>query len=118
HFGVPAIMGVLTVILVRFLTKDVPGRLNSALAISIMLFSFQWLDIVPALTEYGFGWGEISMAVKELAVLMDRKNLLDLLGIIAFLTVLSSGLITSELLVLSTLQIKSMQKIREARTTP
>lgn len=113
HFGVPAIMGVLTVILVRFLTKDVPGRLNSALAISIMLFSFQWLDIVPALTEYGFGWGEISMAVKELAVLMDRKNLLDLLGIIAFLTVLSSGLITSELLVLSTLQIKSMQKIRE-----
>lgn len=113
HFGVPAIMGVVTVILVRFLTKDVPGRMNSALAISIMLFSFQWLDIVPALTKYGFGWGEISMAVKELAVLMNRKHLLDLLGIIAFLTVLLSGLVTSELLVLSTLQIKSMQKIRK-----
>jgi signal transduction histidine kinase len=106
-------MGVVTVILVRFLTKDVPGRMNSALAISIMLFSFQWLDIVPALTKYGFGWGEISMAVKELAVLMNRKHLLDLLGIIAFLTVLLSGLVTSELLVLSTLQIKSMQKIRK-----
>jgi len=113
HFGVPAVMGVITVIIVRLITKDVPGRANSALVISILLFSFQWLDVIPSLTEYGFGWGEISTAIKSLAALMDRKHLLDLLGTIAFLTVLFSGLVTSELLILSTLQLKSMRKIRD-----
>jgi len=112
HFGIPAVMGVLTVLAIQILTKDVAGWGNIALALTLLLFSFQWLDVIPALTVYGFGWGEVSMAVKELSLLLGRDGTLNLLGGIAFITVLAGGLVTSELLILSARQIQQMRRIR------
>lgn len=112
HFGIPAVMGVLSVLAIQILTKDVAGWGNTTLALALLLFSFQWLDVIPALTIYGFGWGEVSMAVKELAALLGRDRILDLLGGIAFTTVLVGGLVTSELLILSARQLQQMRRIR------
>ncbi|HOO63152.1 MAG TPA: hypothetical protein PK364_04415, partial [Synergistaceae bacterium] len=87
HFGVPAFFGIATVVLLQYLIRDVPGHITRALVLGLLLFSFQWLDVIPLLTPYGFGRGELSMAVKQMAHLLDREDLLNLLGGIAFLTV-------------------------------
>lgn len=112
HFGIPAVMGILTVLAIQILTKDVAGWGNTALALALLLFSFQWLDVIPALTIYGFGWGEVSMAVKDLAALLGRDKILNLLGAISFLTTLAGGLVTSELLILSARQLQQLRRIR------
>jgi len=112
HFGMPAVFGILSVVIIQKLTKDVAGWGNIALALTPLLFSFQWLDVMPSLTTLGFGGGEVSMAIKEVAFLLERDKILDLLVGIAFITVLGGGLITSELLILSTRQIHQMKRIR------
>lgn len=112
HFGMPAIFGILSVVIIQKLTKDVAGWGNIALALTPLLFSFQWLDVMPSLTTLGFGGGEVSMAIKEVAFLLERDKILDLLVGIAFITVLGGGLITSELLILSARQIHQMRRIR------
>ncbi|KRT34325.1 ATPase/histidine kinase/DNA gyrase B/HSP90 domain protein [Acetomicrobium hydrogeniformans ATCC BAA-1850] len=112
HFGMPAVFGILSVVIIQKLTKDVAGWGNTTLALIPLLFSFQWLDVIPRLTTLGFGWGEVSMAIKGVAFLLERDEILNLLGGIAFITVLAGGLITSELLILSTRQIRHMKRIR------
>ena len=112
HFGVPALFGIATVILLQYLIRDVPGHLSRALALGLLLFSFQWLDVIPLLSPYGFGGGELSMAVKQMALLLEREDLLNLLGGIAFLTVLAGGAVTTELLVGWNRQILQLRHIR------
>ncbi len=112
HFGVPALFGIATVVLLQYLIRDVPGHLSRALALGLLLFSFQWLDVIPRLTPYGFGRGELSMAVKDMAHLLEREHLLNLLGSIAFLTVLAGGAVTTELLVGWNRQILQLRRIR------
>jgi signal transduction histidine kinase len=112
HFGIPAVMGILTVLAIQILTKDVAGWVNKALALALLLFSFQWLDVIPTLTIYGFGWGEVSMAVKDLAILLGRDRILDLLGTVTFAMVFAGGLVTSELLILSARQLQQLRRIR------
>ncbi|HPQ37508.1 MAG TPA: kinase, partial [Synergistaceae bacterium] len=112
HFGVPAFFGIATVVLLQYLIRDVPGHITRALVLGLLLFSFQWLDVIPLLTPYGFGRGELSMAVKQMAHLLDREDLLNLLGGIAFLTVLAGGAVTTELLVGWNRQIFQLRRIR------
>jgi len=112
HFGVPALFGIATVVLLQYLVRDVPGHVTRALVLGLLLFSFQWLDVIPLLSPYGFGGGELSMAVKQMALLLEREDLLNLLGGIAFLTVLAGGAVTTELLVGWNRQIQQLRHIR------
>jgi len=112
HFGVPAFFGIATVVLLQYLIRDVPGHVPRALVLGLLLFSFQWLDVIPLLSPYGFGGGELSMAVKQMALLLEREDLLNLLGGIAFLTVLAGGAVTTELLVGWNRQMQQLRKIR------
>jgi hypothetical protein len=43
-------------------------------------FSFQCLDLAPVLTRWGFGHGELSMTIKEFALLQDWGWVLDALA--------------------------------------
>jgi len=115
HFGTPAILGILTILALHVLTREVPGWGNRALALALLIFSFQWLDIVPLLTPYGFGWGEVSLAVKEMAGLLGEGAtwILNGAGIVLFLSVFAGGLVTAELLVSLGLRLRHVLRLRE-----
>jgi signal transduction histidine kinase len=85
HFGMPAIMGILTVLFLQLLIRNVRGHFNRTAALSLFVFSFQWLNMVPLLTPYGFGRGELSLTIKRLADISDLTPFLDLTSVMDFL---------------------------------
>ena len=115
HFGTPAILGILTILALHTLTREVPGWGNRALTLGLLIFSFQWLDIVPFLTPYGFGWGELSRAVKEIAGLLGESAvwILNGAGLVLFFSVFASGLVTAELLVNLGLRLGAVMRLRD-----
>ena len=46
-----------------------------------LLMGIQWLDVMPRLSAYGFGRGEISMDVKMFALVMDEEGILTLFAV-------------------------------------
>jgi signal transduction histidine kinase len=84
HFGMPAVMGILTVLFLQLLIRNVRGHFNRTIALSLFVFSFQWLNMVPLLTPYGFGHGELSLAIKKLASISDLTPFLDLTSVLDF----------------------------------
>lgn len=111
HMGVSFLLSALSVWLVAWLTDAVPGWPNKALALGLLLGSFQWLDVIPALTPFGFGQGELAATLKTLSVILDRAEVLDLAGSVAFLGVFSGGLVTTGLLVAGDRQVRQQRRI-------
>jgi signal transduction histidine kinase len=109
HFGIPSIMGI--VFILQLLIWKVPGRFNRSIALCLFLFSFQWLDLAPWLTPYGFGQGELSLMVKNFAALLDLSPALNLLGFGAFALVFFGALMVTALLVNISLNIRQFRRL-------
>ncbi len=77
HFGVPALLSLAGIGAIRILSHGVSQPVYRLAVQSALVASLQWLDLIPLLTPYGFGWGELSMAVKGLSELMDFQRLLN-----------------------------------------
>lgn len=113
HFGIPAFLSVTSVLILHYMTREVSGWFNKAVALALFIFSFQWFDIMPFLTLYGAGWGELSLSLKGLAILMEREMVLNISGFTLFCSLFLGGVITSELLVAYSFQLKQMVLLRE-----
>lgn len=113
HFGMPAVLSMASVLILHYMTRNVSGWYNKALVLALFILSFQWLDIIPMLTSYGAGWGELSMSVKNLAVLMEREMVLNISGITLFSSLFLGGMVTSELLVAYSSRLRHLSLLRE-----
>ncbi|MCF7936522.1 MAG: HAMP domain-containing histidine kinase [Synergistales bacterium] len=112
HFGIPAVLSVASVLALLVLTRQVKGWGNKSLALGVLVFSFQWLDIIPSLTAVGAGRGELSLAIKNLALLMDRANVLETTGWIVFFSLFAGAMVTNELLVSYSLRLRQLHLLR------
>ncbi|MCF4151595.1 HAMP domain-containing histidine kinase [Dethiosulfovibrio sp. F2B] len=99
HFGGPAVMALISVVMVQYLSRDVVRPGNRTIVLGTLVLSMQWLDVIPKLTDYGFGWGELSLAIKEVATLMDRDVVLDVVGAMSFVFSFAMALVITELFV-------------------
>ena len=79
HFGVPAFFTLLSVWVLQYAARDVTRRGYKFLVQAVLVVSIQWLDLIPLLTPYGFGWGELSMTIKRFAEMMDKASLLNVM---------------------------------------
>ena len=111
--GIPALFSILTVVIMHLSTREIRGWVARTLVIALLVFSFQWLDIAPRLTHWGFGRGELSLALKNLAILSDWEWVLDALGLGAFACSFIGGIASAALLIGSNLRDKQFRKIRE-----
>lgn len=112
HFGMPAVLGLVSVFVIQYLTRDVSRWANRALALGLILFSLQWLDVIPALTHWGFGWGELSRAIKLIAELPGKEQLLNITGGISFLGVFAGAMVTIELMASYEKRLAQVHKLR------
>ena len=80
HFGIPALFSMITVFILHVSTRDIRGWSARSMVLSLLVFSFQCLDLAPVLTRWGFGHGELSMTIKEFALLQDWGWVLDALA--------------------------------------
>lgn len=82
--GGPAVAGVLAAAGVHQMAEATHGRFMRAAILTVFLFGLQWLDVVPALTPYGFGHGDLSVEVKLAAAFLGAEDLLNLWGLVSF----------------------------------
>ena len=112
HFGTSAVLGVVSVALVHRLTRSLRGWGNRTVVLALLVFSFQWLDVAPSLTRWGFGQGELSLAVKSIGVLMADGELLDGVGLGGFALAFLGALGTVQILVGQILQARQFERLR------
>lgn len=117
HFGTPAILGIATVLILQLLIRSVPGRFNRTVALCLFLFSFQWLDLAPFLTQHGFGRGELSLAIKNIASLSGYESVLDLLAVGGFAVAFVGALMAAALLVNIDLNARQYRRLTAQNKT-
>ena len=76
--GFPAFLTIGFVLLLSYVNLFSVSMLNKLLLVGSLLMSIQWLDVMPPLSAYGFGGGEISMDIKKAAEFIEEEYLLSL----------------------------------------
>lgn len=113
HFGVPAVMALVSVVMIKYLSRGVARQGNRVVVLGVLIFSLQWLDVIPSLTPYGFGWGELSLSIKEVATLMDRDRVLNLVGTMLFFFSFAVSMVVIELFVGYEKRLSQLRVIRD-----
>lgn len=113
HFGAPAVFSIVTVIGMQVTTRELKGWIARLCVIALLVFAIQWLDLAPVLSPWGFGGGELSSAVKELAMVEDWGWVLDALSFGMFFSAAAGGVAAAALLVGVSQRNADLNKIRE-----
>ncbi len=85
HLGMPAYIVIISIIFIEKLGFTTIGLFKKSLIMILLLLGVQWMDIIPELSRFGFGRGEISSDVKMVAALIDGSDALTFSAIIFFL---------------------------------
>ncbi|MDD4159999.1 MAG: HAMP domain-containing sensor histidine kinase [Synergistaceae bacterium] len=113
HFGVPAVITLISVWLLQYIARDVTRTGYKFAILTVVVFAIQWLDLIPILTPYGFGWGELSYAVKYTSELMGKDHLLNVVCSIAFYFNAASAILLTKLFVSYEKQLKQLMLLRQ-----
>lgn len=86
---------------------------SKALLFVLFMLSIQSLDIMPALTDWGFGHGEIAMDIKMATIVLDCEPLITAFGLLVSM-VFAITLLMTVLLILDKQQMRRAME-KEAR---
>lgn len=114
-FRMPALIQIIGISTILRVNVTGGGVLNKVIVLTQLLFGLQWLDIVPSLTRYGFGHGEISLAIKAASVLTDGVQALNLLGLVICAVQVANALLTGKFMVDYYRHIRLVEADRERR---
>ena len=112
-FGIPAIalsLGVLLFSRSQYMARRV---LHKIFIFSLLLFGLEWLDIVPLLSGFWFGRGEISTDIKLIAAFLNAHDVLNITGLAFAATFVTNSFITARLLSVYTREIQAVEQARE-----
>jgi len=112
-FGVPAITMVFVIMIVNQNHNMARNVVHKVTVFSLLLFGVQWLDIVPLLTKYGFGRGNVSQHLKDIASLNTADSVLDVIGISLCVILVTNAFIIARLLNIYTREIKVVEHALE-----
>ena len=113
HFGAPAVFSIVTVVVMQMTTREIKGWIARLVVTALLVFAVQWLDLAPMLSDWGFGGGELSSAVKEFALVADWGWVLDALSFGMFFAAAAGGGAAAALLVGASQRNANLKKIRE-----
>lgn len=91
-FGATDILLWLTIVVMQKLSKQKLNIGLKLLVFSQLVFGVTWLNQVPGLTPYGFGWGSLSMKVKQAAVQIGFDQVLPLYANVLFIIFVVSSI--------------------------
>jgi signal transduction histidine kinase len=110
-FGFPAFLTICCVLLLSYLNLFEVSMLNKIILVFSLLMAVQWLDVVPGLTEYGFGRGDVSTDIKTVAEYMQEEKLLTIFAVCMIAAFAFASAIQIELLLKEhTLKISNEQR--------
>lgn len=112
-FGTPAFaltLGVLLFSKVQYMARRV---IHKIFIFSLLLFGLEWLDIVPLLSGFWFGRGEISTDIKLIAAFINAKDVLNITGLTFCSVFVANAFITARLLSVYTREIQAVEQARQ-----
>lgn len=83
--GVPAVIVICSIIYLEKLNISTISSLRKSFIVVLLLLGVQWMDIIPQLSEFGFGRGEISSDVKMAAAFIDGSDALTFAAVTFFM---------------------------------
>ncbi len=98
-FAGPAYLTVLAIIILHLTTLKIKPISIKVVIITIFLFGLDWLDIVPMLSKYGFGKGEIAASIKQVTEFIEANYIMNFVGLIFAITIISNALVLSKVVV-------------------
>lgn len=112
QFGFSAFFTLLSVLFLQYLCRDI-SRTGYKLLIQVLIvMAIQWLDVIPLLTGWGFGTGEMSLAVKNVALLMDKDHMSGTICVIFFFSNAAVALLMARLFVNYEKQLSQLNLIQ------
>ncbi len=114
-FGMPSIIIMISILL--FTIKDLShiNIIKKSMFVILLLISLQWLDVIPLLSSYGFGGGDVSVDLKMFSELLGANSALSFSGISFFIIFLINALMIFKFLKDQDTVIKTLnhQKLME-----
>lgn len=104
--GIPAISLILAILLMTKLENMTRKVLHKILVLGLLLFGVECLDIVPMLSDFGFGRGEMSTDLKKIAAFLEFEELLDITGLAMFFICAANSFILAQLLSIYTRDLR------------
>lgn len=113
-FGIPAISLTLALLIMIQMQNMARSIIHKTVVFNLLLSGVEWLDIVPLLTGYWFGRGEISMDIKRIAVFLNADEILNLTGLSLFVIFVVNSFILARLLSVYTKEINIAEQAKLA----
>lgn len=98
-FGGPAYLTVLAIFILHRMTARIHPILIKVVIVTLFLFGLDWLDIVPMLSVYGFGRGEIALSIKQITEFLEADYMMNFVGLTFFVTVIVNAIILSKVVI-------------------
>lgn len=98
-FGGPDYLTILTILILHLATVKIRPILIKLIIISLFLFGLDWLDIVPLLSDYGFGRGELAISIKAITELLEVNYLMNFVGLTFAITIIGNAIILSNVVI-------------------
>lgn len=98
-FAGPSYLTIIIIFIIHKMTEDIKPIFIKILIISLFLFGIDWLDIVPYLSRYGFGRGEISISIKQATEFIGAANTMNFLGLSFSAIILINAVILSQVVI-------------------
>ena len=98
-FAGPSYLTIFVIFLIHKRTEDIKPIPIKILIISLFLFAIDWLDIVPFLSEFGFGRGEVIISIKQATEFLGAENVMNFLGFTFSFVIMLNAIILSQVVI-------------------
>ena len=112
-FGIPAFALTLGVLLFSRLRQMARRVIHKIFIFSLLLFGLEWLDIVPVLSGFWFGRGEVSTDIKLIATFLHAQDVFNITGLAFASIFVANAFITARLLSVYTKEIQAVEQARQ-----
>lgn len=98
-FAGPSYLIIIIILILHYLTKQIHHIFIKIIIISLFLFSVDWLDIIPILSNYGFGRGEIIISIREVSEFIGAEYVMNFFGFTFSIIIMINALILTRVVV-------------------
>jgi two-component system sporulation sensor kinase B len=92
-FGGACYLTILTFFIVHRITEEIHSIFIKVIINNLFLFGMDWLDIVPLLSRYGFGKGEVAVIIKRVTEFIGANYIMNFIGFTFSLTIILTTMI-------------------------
>lgn len=81
-FSNVSILAIFVLLIMYKIVEDIRFILIKIIIVTLIVFAFDWVDIVPMFSRFDFGRGDLTLSVHQAAEFIEATKILNILGVI------------------------------------